>query len=278
MFLSSLHLAKCSVRNHSPICTCPNKYSGNPFVQCRPLIEEPPQQEPINPCQPSPCGPNSDCRTIGDSPTCSCLLGFVGAPPYCRPECISNSECPSALACINNKCKDPCPGSCGQNAECHVVNHSPRCICNAGYVGDPFSQCNIQQLPVYEQSTPCVPTPCGSNAICKEQNGAGSCQCLPEYHGNPYEGCRPECVLNSDCPSYKACIRNKCQNPCPGSCGNNAECQVINHLPSCTCTPGYSGDPYNYCTIIQKDERENFQDLILLVFDYILSFPFSCNI
>lgn len=96
--------------------------------------------------------------------------------------------------------------------------------------------------------TPCVPSPCGANAICKEYNGAGSCSCLPDYIGNPYEGCRPECVLNSDCPSNRACIRNKCQDPCPGTCGQNADCQVVNHLPSCTCIIGFTGDPFQYCS------------------------------
>lgn len=43
------------------------------------------------------------------------------------------------------KCKNPCPGSCAPNAECHVVSHSPICKCPNGYVGDPFSQCVIQQ-------------------------------------------------------------------------------------------------------------------------------------
>lgn len=267
--------AKCVVVNHNPICSCPNRYTGNPFVMCQPIsmseeiipiycrisisscsLVEQPVQDPIQPCSPNPCGPNAECRAIGDSPSCSCLQGFIGSAPNCRPECISNSECASNLACINNKCKDPCPNSCGQNAECRVVSHTPMCVCIVGYVGDPFSQCTIQQMPVYEQSTPCVPNPCGSNSLCREQNGAGSCQCLPEYFGNPYEGCRPECVLNSDCPSNKACIRNKCQNPCGGSCGQNAECQVVNHLPSCTCRLGYTGDPYNYCTV-QRDERKN---------------------
>lgn len=128
------------------------------------------------------------------------------------------------------------------------------CVCTIGYSGDPFTQCSlIQQTPVYEQSTPCSPSPCGSNAFCREQNGAGACQCLPEYEGNPYEGCRPECVLNSDCQSNRACIRNKCADPCPGSCGQNAVCQVINHLPSCTCNYGYTGDPYHTCSI-PRDE------------------------
>ncbi|CAH1999190.1 unnamed protein product [Acanthoscelides obtectus] len=113
---------------------------------------------------------------------------------------------PDHLACINQKCKDPCPGICGQNAECRVVSHTPNCVCQPGYFGDPFTLCSIQQA-VQEVLNPCQPSPCGVNAVCKERNGAGSCICLPEYIGNPYEGCRPECSVNSDCSSNKACVR-----------------------------------------------------------------------
>lgn len=96
---------------------------------------------PVNPCVPSPCGPNSDCQVRGESPACSCLAQFIGTPPNCRPECTINPECPSQFACINQKCKDPCPGSCGANAECTVVNHNAMCTCSSGYTGDPFSAC-----------------------------------------------------------------------------------------------------------------------------------------
>ena len=99
---------------------------------------------PRNPCQPSPCGPNAQCQVAGDSPSCSCLPEFIGTPPNCRPECVSNSECSSHLACIRQKCRDPCPGTCGSNAECRVVSHAPNCICPAGYTGDPFSNCYPQ--------------------------------------------------------------------------------------------------------------------------------------
>lgn len=188
---------------------------------------------------------------VGDAPSCSCLPEYVGTPPNCRPECISNSECPNNLACINQKCKDPCPGVCGTNAECKVVSHTPNCVCLVGFIGDPFISCQQKlEQPHVERPTPCVPSPCGINAECREKNGAGSCICLPDYIGNPYEGCRPECTLNSDCPSNKACIRNKCQDPCPGMCGQNAECQVINHRPSCNCIVGYSGDPFRYCSLV----------------------------
>lgn len=99
-------------------------------------------------------------------------------------------------------------------------------------------------------SEPCNPSPCGANAICKERNGAGSCTCLPEYFGDPYTGCRPECVINTDCARDRACVNNKCRDPCPGTCGINAECRVANHAPSCTCLPGYSGNPISACQII----------------------------
>lgn len=233
------------------------KYSQYPSIV---FLVETPERDPVNPCYPSPCGANAECRAIGDSPSCSCLPDFIGSPPNCRPECVSNSECASSLACIRQKCKDPCPGTCGHNAECRVVSHSPVCVCLQGYEGDPFTQCNIrQQEPPRENIQPCVPNPCGSNAICREQNGAGACQCLPEYFGNPYEGCRPECVLNSDCASNRGCVRNKCVDPCPGTCGQNADCQVVNHLPSCTCRPGYIGDPYRFCNFKQDERKPSTQ-------------------
>lgn len=95
----------------------------------------------VYPCQPSPCGPNSQCREVNDQAVCSCLPTFVGSPPACRPECVSSSECPSDKACINQKCVDPCPGTCGYNAQCRVNNHSPICSCKNGFVGDPFTRC-----------------------------------------------------------------------------------------------------------------------------------------
>lgn len=77
---------------------------------------------------------------------CSCLPAFIGSPPSCRPECVISAECPSQLACINQKCRDPCIGSCGLNANCHVLNHVPICTCNSGQTGDPFSICTQIQI------------------------------------------------------------------------------------------------------------------------------------
>ncbi|CAG2068821.1 unnamed protein product [Timema podura] len=93
------------------------------------------------------------------------------------------------------------------------------------------------------QADPCNPSPCGSNTQCRD----GVCTCLAEYHGDPYSGCRPECVMSSDCPRNKACMRNKCGDPCPGTCGQDALCQVANHIPMCSCPDRYIGNPFVSC-------------------------------
>ena len=109
--------------------------------------------------------------------------------------------------------------------------------------------CFFSVPPRIEIVDPCNPSPCGSNAVCNNRQRAAACQCIPEYFGDPYVACRPECVVNSDCPSNKACQRNKCIDPCPGTCGINALCQVRSHIPTCTCIEGYIGDPFTECRL-----------------------------
>lgn len=99
---------------------------------------------------------------------------------------------------------------------------------------------------------PCARSPCGRNAECIPKGSYADCRCLPDYYGNPYEECKPECTINSDCPFYLACIRNKCIDPCPGSCGINAQCQVVVHKSVCTCQRAFTGDPYKACSRIPR--------------------------
>lgn len=103
------------------------------------------QEAPQNPCQPSPCGPFSVCREVNGHAVCSCQQNYVGNPPACRPECTISADCYQDKACINQKCRDPCPGTCGLNAKCQVVNHNPICSCPPGFSGDPFLRCLVEQ-------------------------------------------------------------------------------------------------------------------------------------
>jgi hypothetical protein len=96
---------------------------------------------PSQPCSPSPCGPNSQCRDSNGQAICSCSPTFSGSPPFCRPECTISSECPMNMACIDNKCSNPCLNSCGIAAKCDVINHSPICSCLSDFTGDPFIRC-----------------------------------------------------------------------------------------------------------------------------------------
>lgn len=129
--------ADCTVINHVPMCSCPEGMTGNAFSRCSQIQ----QIVPEDPCNPSPCGPNSDCRVINGQGVCSCLRGYIGSPPTCRPECIVSSDCPQNEACSNQKCIDPCPGTCGFSALCEVVGHNPICSCPIRFTGDPFVSC-----------------------------------------------------------------------------------------------------------------------------------------
>jgi hypothetical protein len=105
----------------------------------------------------------------------------------------------------------------------------------------------VEPSVVQPEQRPCDAHPCGTNAECRQQGQAVTCICPADYIGDPYSACRPECVLNDDCPREQSCVRGKCVNPCPGTCGINAECRVTNHVPVCTCLTGHTGDPYGTC-------------------------------
>lgn len=123
------------------------------------VVEPPPTEKSGNPCIPSPCGPNSKCLDVRGSPACSCLPDYLGRPPNCRPECLSSADCPANLACVNQRCSNPCIGACGLHSVCTVIKHRPACECVPGYTGDPFSGCAIVQqsnifLPANEFAIP----------------------------------------------------------------------------------------------------------------------------
>jgi hypothetical protein len=213
---------------------------------------------------------------VNNHAVCSCQKNYIGSPPSCRPECVVSSDCSLDKACLNQKCQDPCPGTCGVNARCNVNNHNPICSCSPGFVGDPFIRCvpeesklvcragcfrspvsfvslllSVEKPVLREPENPCSPSPCGPNSQCRVVNGVPVCSCLPNYVGRA-PNCRPECTINAECPGNRACIGEKCQDPCVGACGTNALCTAINHSPVCSCQTGYTGDPFSGCTIVPR--------------------------
>jgi hypothetical protein len=218
-----------------------------PFTNCVPKPPPPPEPVVTDPCNPSPCGSNAQCN----NGVCSCLPEYQGDPYRgCRPECVLNTDCPRDRACVRNKCIDPCPGTCGQNAECNIYNHIPICTCIQGYTGNAFVLCTQIVVPVPQN--PCSPSPCGPNSQCREINGQAVCSCIPGYIGSP-PTCRPECVSSSECALNQACVNQKCIDPCPGTCGIGAKCQVVNHNPICSC-PSRTESVWTKCSM-QRNQR-----------------------
>lgn len=102
----------------------------------------------------------------------------------------------------------------------------------------------------------CTLTPCGTNANCHETlGGRPVCSCPAGYSGNPQTYCRrSECLDHTECSPHLACRNGNCIDPCIGTCGSNANCEVRNHVPVCSCPRGYKGDPFSYCTRAEPED------------------------
>ncbi|KAI4455120.1 endoglin-related [Holotrichia oblita] len=313
--------AQCQVHLHIPVCSCPAGYTGRPTEYCRRFdpctldslffcTDMSENYFSAEICHPNPCGPNTNCQVYNYTAVCECLPGFMGSPlAGCRHECDYDGDCGLSLACIDNKCQNPCYTKCGQNAECiGVKDHAAICKCPQGYYGradiscrpectsnsecpsykplcslytckDPCesacgvnAKCDLRGItPIcscppdtvgspYEYCRPytkediCSPNPCGVNTKCESgSDDAGNerpvCTCLPGYFGNALTGCiRGECSGDEDCLNSEACINYRCVNACMNmQCGTNAECSPRNHIAGCSCPPGHNGDALEYC-------------------------------
>lgn len=102
----------------------------------------------------------------------------------------------------------------------------------------------------YAAVPPCDPSPCGPGALCSAVGESAVCACPAGTSGDAAgAGCRPECVVSSECPRDRSCVRNRCIDPCVGACGNGAECRVFDHAPICSCPPPTTGDPFFDCRL-----------------------------
>jgi hypothetical protein len=165
------------------------------------------------------CAINAECRGENHRASCRCSPGYVGnAELLCeRPECSSDYDCPSSLACRGSRCIEPCAADspCARNAICRVANHVAICRCpEAEPLGDPYSFC--KRKPV-------------------ETTG------------------RPECAKDAECPSRLACLDGSCQEPCAiiRPCFEGARCSVLDTVPVrtmvCTCPSGWITDSEGIC-------------------------------
>merc|ERR1719341_3125779 len=267
----------CDPSPCGPGAVCTVNFQGNPICRCEPgLIPKPDtitgcgpecirdpdcQQGNVcqsqrcvprpDPCQPSPCGPNTECmENRQGNPVCRCLLGFIPMPDTisgCKRECEVDRDCGAGNICDNYRCApkpDPCdPSPCGPNTECSVNRlGNPVCQCISGYkpAPDTITGC--------ERNDPCDPNPCGPGAECVPAGERATCKCPAGYKGDPFVSCRKgDCEYDSECPASLACFNYNCKDPCVGTCGQNTNCEVRSHRPICSCVEGFRGDPLVAC-------------------------------
>lgn len=74
----------------------------------------------------------------------------------------------------------------------------------------------------------CSRNPCGVNAQCQETlGGRPVCSCPAGHSGNPLSYCRrSECLDHTECAGHLSCRNGNCVDPCAGTCGSNANCEV----------------------------------------------------
>ncbi|XP_022241755.1 fibropellin-1-like [Limulus polyphemus] len=227
--------AKCELDLFGhPNCVCAPGYTGqsNSLSGC----------VDINECDASDtCGRDAVCRNIPGSYECICPQGLLGDPYIgCFPDDIA--ECTEIKEW----------SLCGPHAECINLPGSYECICDSGYTGNPKKECSFIDVNECTSNLPLDPNgPCSVGATCINTIGSFVCECPPRSSGNPYEdGCQGEtsCESNEDCTGNAVCDQKggACIDPCSSSvCGQNAYCASENHIATCICHPGFSGDPYD---------------------------------
>ena len=104
-----------AVQHSSP--GCPNRLSqsappapriqnnrlGGGLAAIGVLRQQPARQTPQDPCVPSPCGAQAQCRSTGNRAVCSCPAGYEGDPyTGCTADPCSQSPCGENAVCERN--------------------------------------------------------------------------------------------------------------------------------------------------------------------------------
>jgi hypothetical protein len=74
---------------------------------------------------------------------------------------------------------------------------------------------------------------------------------------------------SNDCSDTRVCRDFRCEDPCIGACGVDAECVARRHIPVCQCPAGFTGDPFSRCRRITPGML--FVHFFLISFFFILS-------
>lgn len=224
--------ADCSPTNHVGICTCQAGTTGDPHLGCVPVQ----YCAGDNQCPSGLKCYNGLCTSVCTSPR-DCITDQLCIQGLCQPTCKSNSSCPEYQFCHNNICTQEM--RCRTNNDC---DSKEKCLSN-----------NVGQADCIDA---CEGVLCGRNAECSSKSHRSFCKCKPGFKGNPNDdklGCQKvECEKNEECSNDKLCDQYMCKIAClvNNPCGKNALCSAEHHKQTCYCQPGFTGDAYEGCRLI----------------------------
>lgn len=225
--------ALCHTMAHVPKCSCPECFVGQPEVACEPdpACTTGPSTEPSrvitcredsdcdeqmacdkaqglchDPCsrEAAVCEAHKVCEVRKHKPTCICKYGFIVnsvGEIVCATgpiECRRDEECASNLACVDNRCANPCAVGrpCPPNKQCDVLNHRPVCICMKDCTPSVTiclrdEGCAPTEACVsYQCVDPCASYGCPGDTPCYVEDHKPLCKfCPPGYTVDPGLGC-----------------------------------------------------------------------------------------
>ena len=145
-------------------------------------------------------------------PGCPCEQAMIDSPPNCRLEYLVSTKCSQNTAYMQQSCRDTCPCGPTQNVGSLTITQFVPAIedFKATYSLGVLEFQSQQNHPWFHQWIHMKMT-------------LAACSFLPGNIGSP-PNCWPECLIHSEGPSNRACINEKCRDPCPGVCGAYANC------------------------------------------------------
>ena len=115
-------------------------------------------------CSPGPCAEGARCEARGHREVCTCRPPLQGdGYAFCtspieadpEPECRVDRDCPVKMACIEDRCQNPCLTSnpCGRNQVCTVEDsydgrRTVGCTCPPGQVAAGSNSCKTGRIEI----------------------------------------------------------------------------------------------------------------------------------